>query len=166
MEYPSCPINAAMHPPPIVLGCFLTSYPYSPPRNAPVYSFLSALVYHEVARRRLYYAFAAIMAHPVLKKPLRSSFAQYLGRISYSLYLVHGVLIRVIGGRILHWTCTLTGMSEASTFNAGFGLATLLFVPIVIWAADLFEKWVDRPCIKFTKMVESKAVCHMPHEPR
>ena len=148
----------------LILGLYLASYPASPPQAAPAYSFLSTLVQHRKSGRRIYYAFAAILilfslsSLPVLQRPFNSSVARYLGRISYALYLVHGTLIRVVGGRILMWIWSLTGNQGWWSYNLGFGFAALLFAPVVIWAADVFEKLIDRTSVNLAKWTERKSI--------
>lgn len=147
----------------LLLGLYLGSYPASPPRKAPIYSALSALVSHHRTGRRIYHGLAAVLVLyplfflPILRRPLNSSVARYLGRISYSLYLVHGTLIRVLGGRILRWAWGVSGTKGWWAFNTGFGLASVLFVPVVVWVADLFEQGVERQCLRFAAWVEAGA---------
>ncbi|MCJ1356782.1 MAG: hypothetical protein MMC33_006778 [Icmadophila ericetorum] len=143
-----------------VVGLLLASYPPSPSQEAPFYSFLSALVHHNRDGRRIYYALAApamlvpLIFMPALQRPFNSSFARYLGRISYALYLVHGPMIRVVGGRILKWAWSISGTKRRWTYNTGFAITSLLLTPVIVWAADLFERGVDARCIKLAKWVE------------
>ena len=148
-----------------LIGLYLAGYPASPPQNAPFYSSFSALVRHNKNGRRIYYALAAmqilgaLVFLPVLQKPFNSLLARYFGQISYALYLVHGTLIRVLGGRILKWTGEIVGKrieDEWWAFNVGFGLASILFLPVVVWMADLFERMVDRRSMMFAKWVEER----------
>ncbi|MCJ1233297.1 hypothetical protein MMC14_001252 [Varicellaria rhodocarpa] len=145
-----------------LLGVYLLSYPKSPPQDAPMYSLLSTLANHDSEGRRVYYAIGAaltllsVISLPALQTPFESSIAKYMGRISFALYLTHGLLIRVVGSRILRWAWTITGTGGWS-YDMGFGLTALLLTPLVVWSADLFEGVVGTNCIDFAKWVEGRA---------
>lgn len=143
-----------------VLGLFLASYPYVPPKEGIFFSKVAWTVNNETEGRRVIYIAAgtlillALVHEPLLQNLLRAPFPKYLGRISYSCYLVHGLVIRLIGGRILHLSWKITG-TEGSQLHTGFFLSYVLLFPVVIWAADLFERVIDSPCVAWSKRLES-----------
>jgi peptidoglycan/LPS O-acetylase OafA/YrhL len=81
------------------------------------------------------------MSHPKARSILRSAPLQYLGRISYSLYLVHmiwiGVLFRVMDGSSpLYISATVIGLSIAS--------------------ADVMNRFIEQPANRLGRMLSSR----------
>ncbi|KUJ21328.1 uncharacterized protein LY89DRAFT_770640 [Mollisia scopiformis] len=144
----------------LVLGLLLASYPPIPPPAAstPVYGPLAKLVNGNPEGRRIFYALGAMfilasLDHlPAAQGVFRSRLALYFGRISYSLYLVHGVLIRAVGQRVLDevfgWR---GGRIEGWAFGVRFAVASTVFVPLVVWGADLFERGVEGRAVVFIR---------------
>ncbi|KAF6226855.1 hypothetical protein HO133_008296 [Letharia lupina] len=96
---------------------------------------------------------------PPLQRFLTTGPIQYLASISFALYLMHGPLFDSIGGKImtpiLH---SVTSMDEAGVWELFFVWIAGLFalgIPC-LWAADLFWRFIDRPCVDFARWVESK----------
>jgi peptidoglycan/LPS O-acetylase OafA/YrhL len=81
------------------------------------------------------------MSHPKARLILRSASLQYIGRISYSLYLVHmiwiGVLFRLMDGSSpLYISATVIGLSIVS--------------------ADLMNRFIEQPANRFGRMLSSR----------
>jgi peptidoglycan/LPS O-acetylase OafA/YrhL len=98
---------------------------------------------------------------PRLKALFETSFCQYLGKISFSLYLIHEFCIVLFGLKIQAWLMHLVGVeSHAHTLQYWFvcgvwyGLFTLL---MFAWAAQV-ERWVDMPSVKFARWLEEKCL--------
>ncbi|KAK1774158.1 acyltransferase family-domain-containing protein [Copromyces sp. CBS 386.78] len=88
-----------------------------------------------------------------------SSIAQYLGKISYAIYLVHGPVLHTLGYTVMRFTWTrVTGTETDGHYITGFLLASLVVVPLVVWVADVFWRGVDEPVVKFARRVEEKVV--------
>ena len=98
----------------------------------------------------------AVNNAPFLQEPFNSSAAQYLGKISYALYLMHGPVIHIIGYRIEPWAWSITGSDTEFEYKLGFILASALIIPCLIWVADLFWRAFDIPSVKFARWVESQ----------
>ncbi|KAL6865631.1 hypothetical protein ACO1O0_001726 [Amphichorda felina] len=90
----------------IVLALYLLSYPDSGAEYTPGFRFLSSWVpkyYIPLSGWMFYQAMGALLLLPcVLRDPfirgvLEGRVAQYLGRISFSLYLVHGPILHSLG---------------------------------------------------------------------
>ncbi|KAK3061222.1 hypothetical protein LTS18_006755, partial [Coniosporium uncinatum] len=92
---------------------------------------------------------------PTWRRPFETSVSQYFGKISYAIYLVHGPLIHVFGYAVEPWAWSVTG-TEGWRYHAGFILASIIIVPVTVWAADLFWRAIDTPCVKFARLVENK----------
>ncbi|GAW23812.1 hypothetical protein ANO14919_133890 [Xylariales sp. No.14919] len=85
---------------------------------------------------------------------LNSEIPQYLGRISYSLYILHGPMIHVVGYAIFPFFWTLTGREETWRYILGFLAAYTVFVGIIVWVADVFCRAVDEPCVRLARKIE------------
>lgn len=98
---------------------------------------------------------------PSLQRFLNTGPIQYLASISFALYLMHGPLFDSIGGRIMTPILrSVTSMDEAGGWEIFFvWIAGLCAVGIpCLWAADLFWRFVDRPCVDFARWVERKCL--------
>lgn len=82
---------------------------------------------------------------------------QYLGKISYAIYLMHGPAMHAIGYHWEKWAYSVTG-TEGYNYNAGFLLGACFCVPTVIICADVFWRAVDIPTVKFAKWFEGRLV--------
>ena len=89
---------------------------------------------------------------------LNSAVAQYLGKISYSVYLVHGPLNHWLGYRISHWMMQLIGHHTIMRYCLSFAISYLLLLIIVVWVADVFCRAVDMQCVKFAAWLQSQLV--------
>ncbi|KAK3956104.1 acyltransferase family-domain-containing protein [Pseudoneurospora amorphoporcata] len=88
-----------------------------------------------------------------------SAIAQYLGKISYAIYLVHGPVLHTLGYTVMKFTWTrVTGTETDGHYITGFLLASLAVVPLVVWVADVFWRGVDEPVVKFARRVEERVV--------
>ena len=114
----------------------------------------------------------AIPRLPWLKSFFETSFCQYLGRISFSLYLVHGPVLWTIGDRIY----AATGrVAEAHLRTApqwinlfpfpGWGplglevnylLAHLILLPVTLLLAEAATKLFDEPSVRFTQWLYAR----------
>jgi peptidoglycan/LPS O-acetylase OafA/YrhL len=108
---------------------------------------------------------------PTLQSPFTAPFAQYLGRISYALYLVHGPILYTLGMGILvgrrpryqpvsaedrleapqhFWGDVVDGWTYGMWFAATGAVNTIT----CFWAADLFWRVVDIKSVRFAKWLE------------
>jgi peptidoglycan/LPS O-acetylase OafA/YrhL len=86
---------------------------------------------------------------------LTSNVIQYLGRISFSLYIVHGSITRLIAYNVVPLLWSVFGSSPTGYFICvliGYFVAVAIAIPV----AGFFTTWIDSPSIKFGKWVESK----------
>jgi peptidoglycan/LPS O-acetylase OafA/YrhL len=89
---------------------------------------------------------------------LANRFARFLGRISYGLYLVHGIVIRTVSLRIAPSIFAITGKNKSmGSMELDFGIALILMiqVPVAILAAMNFTRLCDDTSIAFAKWLES-----------
>ncbi|RDW66949.1 hypothetical protein BP5796_09698 [Coleophoma crateriformis] len=124
------------------------------PEETPGYQWLATKFAYAVLNEELAYLIAALgLVFCIdncedLQAPFNSAPAQYLGKICYSLFLLHWLLIQTVfhpfERRLMKARPDISrGMHHV------FG--GILLVPLLIWAADLFWRLVDRRAVAFSK---------------
>lgn len=93
-----------------------------------------------------------------LQKLFNTPLAQYLGNISYALYLMHNISLQTLQPRfnpiLLKYFGTATLHGRHLTWF--FGL--IVYLPVIIYVSDLFWRVVDVPTVKFARWLEEKCV--------
>jgi peptidoglycan/LPS O-acetylase OafA/YrhL len=92
----------------------------------------------------------------LLQRLFTMSVFHYLGQISFALYLVHWPILAGGGWALVPAIWKITGNSTDTRYEVGFGLGFLVLVPVVLWAADLYWRFVDVPCIRFARRFEAE----------
>ncbi|KKY32831.1 putative hard surface-induced protein [Diaporthe ampelina] len=77
--------------------------------------------------------------------------SQYLGRISYSLYLIHGPLLWTLGSVLGRRCVAFMGGETNETYVLGVAMAAFLWWPVAIWVADLTYRGVDSKCVQLAR---------------
>lgn len=92
---------------------------------------------------------------PFLQSIFTTSFAQYLGDISFSLYMLHGQVLFTLGQWIIPYAMNVTGGWENGGFGFGGGLvlAGVVLLPFTFWVSDLFWRGVDVRSVGLAKWV-------------
>ncbi|KAH7140729.1 acyltransferase 3 [Dactylonectria macrodidyma] len=171
-----------------IIGLFLLSQPPTRSEVTPGWVTLTAMIPDGwdspgTERARYWQQFGAgifVLAVGHSKFWLRvynSAIIQYLGNISYALYLVHGILLRWAAHRILRFFLFYVMGSvgdnhykvgdnyykvgdnyykAGDNYYRGFWLATCFIIPMTIWVADIFWRAIDIPSVKFAKWFEVK----------
>lgn len=85
-----------------------------------------------------------------------SQYTQYLGRVSFSLYLVHGPLLHLFGYAVVPAMLKITGQETTFQYQVGLLLGLAVLFPIVLLVANVFYRHVDVPCAKLAQWIESK----------
>ncbi|KAJ5507010.1 hypothetical protein N7527_009153 [Penicillium freii] len=106
----------------------------------------------------------AISRSAILQRPLNSRIVQYLGKVSFSLYLVHVLVFLIVeqplrNRFLLMITGTpYSGAGEANdhtrTFIAAWAGFVLVSGPILVSAADIWNRLVDIKCIEMSRRFE------------
>ncbi|KAI0378704.1 acyltransferase family-domain-containing protein [Hypomontagnella monticulosa] len=146
----------------MMLGIFLCGYPRDHNTETPGYVWSKYVWPFTAYRRRYWMAIGAMFfVGPLAFLPsIQSIFltrpTRYLGRISFALYLVHGLGNRTIGQWILHLCRAHIGEEEFWPYAASFIVSTILYFPVVIWAADVFWRAIDLPSTNLARWLEKR----------
>lgn len=88
-----------------------------------------------------------------LKKHLNLPVLQFLGGISYGLYVIHFLVI----GSLSSWL--FLALNSYFSFNISFLLVLLSGLPFIIFMAYLATKYVDNPSIRLASHLGNKVIC-------
>ncbi|CAK7228370.1 hypothetical protein SEUCBS140593_006893 [Sporothrix eucalyptigena] len=81
---------------------------------------------------------------PALQKMFTHWFPQYIGKISYSLYLVHGGIIFSVGHWAVRHTVGWTGNDTQLRYGLGLALSAIPLWITLIFCADLATRTLDK----------------------
>jgi peptidoglycan/LPS O-acetylase OafA/YrhL len=99
---------------------------------------------------------------PLLQYVLNMRVPQYLGKISFALYLVHLSILMVVAPRVLPWVLYgLEGKWNAKGKGGGVGtwvVSGVIVMGVLVWVADLFWRGVDKGCVRVARRVEEWVV--------
>lgn len=111
-----------------------------------------------------------------LRRFFESRFCQYLGRISYALYLVHGPILSTIGDRLYYavgWVrlierdmlklgswANIFPLSKAGPLGLepAFLVPNIILLPLTLWVADMVTRAVDEPSVRFAQSLYKKTL--------
>jgi len=147
----------------LFLGVFLSGYPRDHPTETPGYMWTKHVWPYTSYRRRFWLGISSILivGPMAFLPPVQSLFltrpARYLGRISFALYLIHGLGNRIFGRPLLNMIWQYTGKT-GDWFTVAVMLTTVIYFPVLFWAADLFWRGVDVPSTHFAKWLENKCM--------
>ena len=88
---------------------------------------------------------------PLLQIPFNTRLAQYLGDISFSLYMLHGPFIYGVG-----WAMLVAAKGAPETYWWAFAKYVAVVMSLSIWGADIFWRLVDSQSTVFGKWIASK----------
>jgi peptidoglycan/LPS O-acetylase OafA/YrhL len=140
----------------LVSGLFIGSYPISPLTNDSLYMFLNngffetpKVTYHIIGAGMVMYA---LLNSQGLQNVFSSPVPVFLGKISYSLYLIHFLVIS-------SFTCALflvlyPVLSYGAAVLISCGLSLLLIIPL----SYLFYKYIDMAGVELSKVFYNRLV--------
>ncbi len=140
----------------LVLGLFLGSYPDGRPVDGSLYEFMKGL-----ARVRTYYIVGATLVMiALLKLTWLQSFLSLkpfvlLGRISFSLYALHLLLIGSLSSYLL------LRFTPYFSYHVAFALMFLISLPTILIAAYFMERTVDTTGIGLSQWIYQQALKKM-----
>ena len=149
-----------------VLGLYLLSVPFIEPVTVSPYAILAAHLPSGITEKnKVIRAVGAVMTtwscvHFSWISPIVNSWiAQYLGKISFALYLTHGLVIRSVGYVILGQLRALTGAydrehTSLQQFVFIWCCGYVIMLPVWWWTADLFWRSADAPSVRLARWLE------------
>jgi peptidoglycan/LPS O-acetylase OafA/YrhL len=146
----------------LIIGLWLSGYPRDEGPNSWGYGFLTNIWPYGGYRRRFWVSISAILLIapmpylPSLQAVFNIKLIRYLGKISFSLYLVHGLGNRTIGTWIIHFVRGIFSSGEYWVDALCYVVSMVLYVPVIIWWSDVFWRAIDIPSTNFAKWLESK----------
>jgi peptidoglycan/LPS O-acetylase OafA/YrhL len=189
-------VKMALHISIFVVGIFIAGWPNDNADKTPGIRYLLAQTpqpfrsMDALAPQKFYFAISAIFMVwsagelSLLRRVLEGPLCQYLGRISYAVYICHGPAQHLLQHRILGhpfipeqgilgqegYAMAIDGFGIRNIFGVDTPLQLLLtwffglviLSPMVVWTADVFWRWVDNPIINAAKKLE--AVCLDPDQ--
>ncbi|AKB33494.1 acyltransferase, putative [Methanosarcina siciliae HI350] len=140
----------------LVSGLFLGSYPLSPVTTGSLYAFLNTgffktpeAAYHIIGAGMIMYV---LLNSRGLQAVFSSPLPLFLGKISYSLYLVHFLVIS-------SFTCALfLAMYPVLSYGAAFLISCFLSVFLIVPLSYLFYKYVDMAGMELSRAFYNRLV--------
>ncbi|RAL14176.1 uncharacterized protein BO97DRAFT_404536 [Aspergillus homomorphus CBS 101889] len=143
-------------------------------RESPGWYYLSFLKPQAVFDQKWFYLFwaatflvACLPRMPWLKRFFETPFNQYLGRISFAFYLVHGPVLWVLGDRLyaaVGWARDSHASNCPGWINrlplprvgplgleVSFLVPQLILLPVTLWLAEIVTKWIDEPSVRLAQ---------------
>ena len=93
-----------------------------------------------------------------LQNIFTTELAQYLGNISYALYLTHNLCLTILEPAVVPVLDQIFGKATFSGRHLTWLAGLLIYTPFVIFVADLFWRLVDIPTVKFARWLETKCL--------
>ncbi|KAH6720480.1 acyltransferase family-domain-containing protein [Leptodontidium sp. MPI-SDFR-AT-0119] len=93
---------------------------------------------------------------PFLQSIFTTRIAQYLGRISFALYICHGTFLYTMGWNLSERTLNWTGRQPGMQYAMGVGLTGVVMFPLLFWTADVVAREVDARSVTFARWLSNK----------
>ena len=147
-----------------IAGIYLACSPNGWPQATPGYIWLTKLVPRQFDRTyKFWQSVGAIFIvwsctnSKFVERIFISDIAQYLGKVSYAFYIVHGPVLHTLGYAIMPniWLY-ITGKETRLGYVSGFFIGGPILLFVAYWIADIFWRMVDIPCVKFARWMEGK----------
>jgi peptidoglycan/LPS O-acetylase OafA/YrhL len=148
-----------------LIGIYLGGQPQHHLEHAPGWATLYSWIPSQVAHKQRYWVgWAAVLLvwsasnSPLIQRLFTNGPVQYLGKISFSLYLMHGPVTHTIGYASMDFIWRIIGEDTYIKKEIGFCIAAAIDVASAIWVADVFMRAVDIPTVKLAKWMEEKCI--------
>lgn len=98
---------------------------------------------------------------PRIQRWFSSPVCQYLGKISFSLYMVHGFVLKALGHRLVlsswMWVENVGGGDSMRFFVNVFTWGVVI-IPVTVWLSDIYMRAWEVPCTNFVRWLEGLVV--------
>jgi peptidoglycan/LPS O-acetylase OafA/YrhL len=91
-----------------------------------------------------------------LQSIFTTSFAQYLGKISFALYLLHGTFLFTLGWNLYPKMLGFTGGEAGFQYAFGGLLTGCVLYPLLFWVSDVVARLVDVRSVAFARWLYVK----------
>lgn len=148
----------------VVIGLWFLSFPMNDGNHSFSYVTICSTLFKGYSYRQLrmvmqnfgaMFLCSAMVYLPRMQRIFSTRLCQYLGRISFSLYLMHGLMLRTVGHRLV------LGMWDhypKATFNDRMFIAAVCFLfvlmPATICISDVFWRVCEEPATNFVRKAE------------
>lgn len=149
----------------LFLGLYMASYPRFYPQHTPFYSMFATITIpgagHE-GQWRFWESVGMIITVATIsyclpaQRFLSNRLARFLGRISFSLYLLHGPFERCFSQAVSIALWQATGNDTWVKYNAVVLLTLMLTVPVLIASSYGFCILIDEPIVQLAKWLETR----------
>jgi peptidoglycan/LPS O-acetylase OafA/YrhL len=136
-----------------LIGLYLLSFPKEDGHLTPGYRILSSFTPSNWKLYRFWNNWGAFLVifsltnDRFLAHPFHHPILQYLGTISYAIYLVHRLVLHAVAYVFIPLMWLAMGKESIFSCVVSFELATcVVVVPSLIWVADIFHRAIDVPC--------------------
>jgi len=137
----------------LIVGLLIGAYPPVTPSTTSIYNYIklpnlnSMILYHNIGALMVT---TSILISTRLKKIFSIKTLTYIGRISFSTYIIHLIIICSLSSYIF-----LT-LSKFLSYNTNFIITFTISITTILTSAHLIHKFIDHPGIKFSKLLYSK----------
>lgn len=147
-----------------VAGLYLASYPDADGHASPGYVWLTDVIPARYTEKHRFWSSigAILIVWSVgnlyyIKQIFNSGPMQYLGKISFPLYVCHGFVIHTFAYMSLDCLWELTdAYRDWTLFVRTFIIVAAGTILVTIWVADVFLRVVDVRCVKFARWLEKQ----------
>ncbi|KAL9108015.1 MAG: hypothetical protein Q9227_007120 [Pyrenula ochraceoflavens] len=91
---------------------------------------------------------------PVVQAFFSHPFWLYLGKISFSLYLTHTIVLKAVMYPLVPYALMITGWETDAGYSLGILTCGVVYLGISIWVAEMFHQHVEKPCAKLTVWID------------
>ena len=92
----------------------------------------------------------------LFKWVLNTRLVQYLGDISYALYLVHSPIIRCFAVAVIPELWEIGPQTMTWVWTVVIGFFIILYVPVVLVLSDLTWRFIDTSWVNLARWIEAK----------
>jgi peptidoglycan/LPS O-acetylase OafA/YrhL len=148
----------------VISGLYISSWTNHHPEDLWGISFLNAHTPSPYSDQKIWFCLAGfqiVIACTQLKSLqniFNTSIAQYLGNISYALYLTHNLCLTALEPRVAPLLEARFGKDTRTGRHMVWAVGLCIYLPVIIWVADVFWRAVDVPSVKFARWLESKSI--------